>query len=284
MKVLITGGMGQLGRAFYQRLKNKADVVVCGKEQLDVTREAEVRAVLEKVQPTLVIHCAALTDVDQCEREPERAFRINSHGSFHVARSAAQVKADVISISSDYVFSAYSSTPYEPDSPPSPLSVYGASKWIGEQLTLQAHPRALIVRTAWLYGGHENDFIEKIVARAALQRTISVVDDQIGSPTYVEDVVSYCLRLFEGGARGRVFHVTNRGSCSRYEMAKVIMESLQLDQITVEPVKTVRQPGVAVRPPRTILGLDQLPAAGLPEPAHWKPTLIRYLQERRQRR
>ncbi|MCM3761883.1 dTDP-4-dehydrorhamnose reductase [Alkalihalobacillus oceani] len=284
MKVLITGGAGQLGRAFYQRLRNKADVVACGKDQLDVTREAEVRARLAEEQPGLVIHCAALTDVDQCERDPEHAFRINSHGSFHVARSAAQAKADLISISSDYVFSAYSSTPYQPDSPPSPLSVYGASKWIGEQLTLQAHPRALIVRTAWLYGGHENDFIEKIVARTALQRTIPVVDDQIGSPTYVEDVVSYCLRLLASGQRGRVFHVTNKGSCSRYEMAKVIIESLQLEEAAIEPVKTVRQPGIAVRPPRTVLGLEQLPAVGLPEPAHWKPTLIHYLQERRQRR
>jgi len=223
----------------------------------------------------VVINCAAYTQVDTAEQEPERAHAVNALGPEHVAHACARAGADLIHISTDYVFSGDQHQPYEIDDETGPLSVYGRTKLAGELLVLAAMPEAHIVRTAWLYEGAEgNDFAAVMRRLAAGDGEVEVVADQIGSPTYVGDLVDALLQLADDRSiREPVLHAANDGAASRFEQAQAVFEAVGADPQRVRPVGTDRHPRPAPRPAYSALSARRSTEAGLTPLRPWREAL-----------
>lgn len=288
--VLITGGKGQLGRELERLLVERgAPVYAPGRDELDVTDSARIERVIDGVSPAIVFHAAAWTDVDGCQRDAERAWRVNAHATAHLAEVCAHRGILLVYVSTDFVFDGRQGTPYEPEAPTKPLSVYGESKLAGEQAVLEAGGPAIVARTAWVYGVFGRNFPKAILwAAAARQRgdakgPLQVVDDQVGSPTYAPDLAWALLELAGLGDQGPrephqgVFHVANTGSCSRYEFAQRILELAGWGGLVdVKPIKSHEFPAAAPRPSYSVLGLDKLRRAGI-RMRSWEEALVEFL-------
>ena len=245
-----------LGRALTQLISRNplARPIPLDLPVLDITSPESIESAFQEYQPKLVFHCAAMTDVDGCEREPERAHRINGEGTRLVAEACRKAGALLVYFSTDFVFDGAQERPYSEEDSPRPLSVYGASKLEGEQHTLSC-PDHLVIRTAWLFGPGRENFITKIIDRGKSGSSITVVDDQYGSPTNTTDLAGGAMALVEKSGRG-VFHLTNQGSCSRYEFAKFIITTAGITS-PVSPTKTAPDSGIAKRPVHGVLSLDK---------------------------
>jgi len=245
-----------LGRALTQLISRNplARPIPLDLPQLDITSPESIESAFQEYQPKLVFHCAAMTDVDGCEREPERANRINDEGTRLVAEACRKSGALLVYFSTDFVFDGEQAQPYTEEDTPRPLSVYGASKLGGEKHA-QTCPDHLVIRTAWLFGPGRENFITKIIDRGKSGGSITVVDDQYGSPTSTTDLAGGAMALVEKGGRG-VFHLTNQGSCSRYEFAKFIIKTAGINSPVI-PAKTAPVSGIAKRPGYGVLSLDK---------------------------
>lgn len=274
MKVLITGAAGQLGRALQASAPAHADVVALDRQALDIADEAAVVALFDETEPDLVINAAAYTAVDRAEGDSAEAYRINAQGPGALATAAAVQRARFIHVSTDFVFDGASGTPYAPDHPTAPLGVYGASKLAGEQAVLVAHPEALIVRTAWVYGVTGGNFVRTMLRLMAEREEVRVVADQIGTPTYATGLAQALWALDAAGATG-VHHWTDSGAASWYDFAIAIQEEafaigLLARKVPVLPIATSDYPTPAARPSYSVL--DKRSAAALvggPAP-HWR--------------
>jgi dTDP-4-dehydrorhamnose reductase len=275
---MVIGAGGLLGRALTRRLEREfPGTIAATRSEIDVTDRFRLEAEVERLRPTLVVNCAAWTDVDGCTRDPEQALSVNAEGAGNVARAADAAGARVIQVSTDFVFDGDAARPYVETDAPNPLSEYGRSKLEGERRVAAAAPDHLIVRTAWLYGAGGRTFVDRIRSRALAFEPLVVVDDQFGSPTWVEDLSVGILRLLRTSHRG-VVHVVNRGSCSRYALAAAIVETLGLTgRVTLRAVPTAPSPGVAVRPARAALetGLYERLTGSVMRP--WEDALAEYL-------
>lgn len=237
MKILITGGAGQLGNELRRLLETGqaeigpvpheyegADVDYVDYAQMDIADDASVKAWFEQHGPyDLVVSCAAMTNVDGCETNEEAAFAVNAHGAGNVARAAEQCGAKLVHVSTDYVFAGDDSAPRVETDATHPQSVYGASKLEGERLVLDACQRSFIVRTAWLYGYVGNNFVKTMLRLAREKGAIRVVDDQFGNPTSANDLAYEILRIAQTENYG-IYHCTNNGVCSWFEFARAIVE------------------------------------------------------------
>jgi dTDP-4-dehydrorhamnose reductase len=264
VSTLIVGGNGMLGRSINALLSRNpfAQPVTLDLPALDITSGTSVASAFREHAPKLVFHCAAMTDVDGCERGPARAQEVNGEGTRLIAEACKTAGALLVYFSTDFVFDGRENRPYTEEDAPNPLSVYGATKLEGERHA-QACPDHLIIRTAWLFGAGRENFITKIIARAKTGGKFTVVDDQFGSPTYTTDLAGGAMALVEKNARG-IFHLTNRGSCSRHEFARLIVAKAGLSA-EVSPAKTVPAPGIAVRPVHGVLSLEKYESlTGLP--------------------
>ena len=222
----------------------------------------------------VVINCAAYTKVDAAEEDPERAHAVNVGGAENVAHACARAGADLIHISTDYVFSGEQRHPYEIDDETCPLSVYGRTKLAGELAVLAAMPDPHIVRTAWIYqGGDGGDFVATMRRMAAGDGPVDVVSDQVGSPTYVGDLVGALLQVADGSIREPVLHAANAGEASRYEQAQAVFKAVGADPARVRPVATDRHPRPAPRPAYSALSGRQSAAAGLTPLRPWREAL-----------
>ena len=226
----------------------------------------------------VVVNCAAYTTVDAAEEDQERAYAVNASGPENLAHACARVGADLIHLSTDYVFSGlFDGTqrrPYEIDDETGPLSVYGRSKLAGELLVLAAMPDAHIVRTAWVYqGGDGSDFAAVMRRLAAGDGPVDVVADQIGSPTYVGDLVGALLRIADGSIHEPLLHAANEGEASRFDQARAVFEGVGADPERVRPVGTDAYPRPAPRPPYSALSSRQSAAAGLTPLRPWREAL-----------
>jgi len=267
VRVLITGGAGQLGRDLAEVLGIQAFAL--DRSECDVTNPASVAAAVERVTPDAIVNCAAWTDVDGCEGDPERARAVNALGALNVANAAGD--ALVVQVSTDYVFDGRASRPYTESDPTNPLSVYGASKLEGEVQTATA-ARWAVVRSAWLYGVGTRNFVAAILRAARSRETLQVVDDQLGSPTSTQDLARGLAALLERGSTG-VLHGVNAGECSRFAFARAILAEAGLDPARVHPVKTEAMPRPAKRPAYAPLDGVAWRAAGLPELRPWSQAL-----------
>ena len=277
MRVLITGAGGQLGRELTEAFNagnagNAAhSVVACDHAALDVADRERTLQVIGQIEPDAVVHAAAWTDVDGCQLDPDRAFRVNALGTRHVAEAARVVGARVCYVSTDYVFDG-TSGPYNEWDTPRPLSVYGRSKLAGER---ELHPGDTVVRTSWVCGRYGRNFVKAILAKGATGDTLRVVDDQHGSPTFADDLAEM-VRLLVVARLPGVYHVTNQGTTSWYGFARDVLEAAGLGHVPVVPITTseIDPPRPAPRPQNSVLDNAALRLGGLPllpdyhEPLH----------------
>lgn len=277
-KIVITGGLGQLGRALATRLGagGTAEVAALGHGALDVTDRAAVAERIAAERPAVVIHAAAMTDVDGCERDPAAAFRVNTLGTRHAADAAEAAGARFVFVSTDFVFDGEKPSPYHETDATRPLSVYGESKLAGEQHALAAARRALVVRTAWLYGPGGRNFVDAIVQAARDGKPLRVVADQAGSPTWAPDLADGIARALDAGLSG-IVHMANAGHATRYELARRALDLAGLADEPVEPVTTAEMPRPARRPPHAVLGSRILPAAGIAPLRAWEDALAAHI-------
>jgi dTDP-4-dehydrorhamnose reductase len=240
MRVLITGGAGQLGRALTLALAGH-DVSALSRSELDVTDAAAVRAYFSAVRPDAVVHCAALTDTTACERDWPLAHRVNAEGTQHVADRAAASGARLAFISTNEVFDGEATEPYAEDAEPAPINNYGLSKHAGEELARRICPDTLIVRTSWLYGDGGTNFETKVrsaLANAAPARPLRFVTDEVASPTYARDAAAAIARLIEVAAPPGVYHLANAGAASRFDWARETARLAGADPERIAPCTT----------------------------------------------
>lgn len=265
---LITGGSGMLA-AEMRRAAQAAghSVSAPDRSQLDIADPDAVHAALRSTD--VVVNCAAYTDVDGAESDRDRAFAINADAAEVVARAAAEAGARMVHVSTDYVFAGDASEPYPAAAPLDPTGVYAESKAAGERAVRAAHPDALIVRTAWLYGAGGGCF-PRTIAKAARERGhLRVVDDQRGQPTWAADVARVILDLVVAGAPGGAYHATSGGECSWFDFARAVVEA-DGSGAKVEPCGSDEFPRPAPRPAYSALAPDSVIAAGVAPIGGWR--------------
>lgn len=268
VRVLITGATGQLGRDLREAYAGE-QVLGLGSAQLDITRAEETKKTIAEWRPDLVIHAAAYTNVDGCESDPDRAFRVNALGTRNVALGCQAAGAALVYISTDYVFDGLQvGRAYTEYDATNPRSVYGRSKLAGEECVRDLLDRFYIVRTSWLHGLVGKNFIRTILNSARQGKELAVVDDQTGSPTFTVDLAKAIRRLAGSGLYG-VYHVTNGGSCSWHTLAEQALELAgerypELLGREVRPLTTAQLGRPAPRPAYSVLRNYNLELAGLP--------------------
>ncbi len=224
-RILLTGGGGQLGRALIHAYSTDADVILFDRSRTPLDDWIAVREAVRDAAPDVVIHAAAETDVDRCEREPEHAWRSITLASRNMARAAAAVDASVIHISTNYVFSGGGDTAWHEWSPTGPISVYGATKLAAEDEVRQATTRHQIIRTAWLYANDGRNFLTTMRRLIAERESLTVVADQTGNPTFVADLAEAILAINARAPFG-TYHVVNSGVATWFEWADAIRDEL----------------------------------------------------------
>ena len=277
MRVAVTGASGMLARALIPQLESAGhEVRALPRAQADVTRFESLRAAIGAFAPQWVAHLAAFTRVDDCEREADLAFRVNGLGARNAALVAETCGAAVLTMSSDYVFDGRARQPYREHDPAAPLSVYGRSKWAGEEAVREVAPRHVIVRTAWLFGAGGTNFVDTVLRKARHGEPLAVVDDQRGSPTWTHDLAKALVLLLASGQYG-TYHCTNAGDCTWHELAEHIVAREGL-AAPVERIKTETLARPAARPAYSVLdGGWCHHVTGLSMP-HWKDAVDRYLK------
>ncbi|HEY8601396.1 MAG TPA: dTDP-4-dehydrorhamnose reductase [Thermomicrobiales bacterium] len=280
IRVLVTGGQGQLGRALARHYATGAGTVAApGRAELDVTDPASARAALDRVSPTLIIHAAAATDVDRCEREPAWAIALNAEGTWHLAALAGERDIPFVYVSTNYVFdgSKPAGEAYAESDPTGPLSVYGRTKLAGEEATRQLAPRHQIVRTAQVYAAQGRKFVQTMLGLAdAGKTTIGGVADQWGQPTYAVDLAAGIATLAATEAWG-TYHLTNAGACTWADWATEIFR-LSDRAVTVEPIPAATFKRDATPPTNGVLQNRAAAALGVALP-DWRDGLRRCLAE-----
>ena len=278
LRPLVIGAGGMLGRALVRRLEPEyPETIGATRSEIDILDRFGMEAEIVRLNPTVIINCAAWTDVDGCTRNPARALEVNADGAEHVARAAAGSGCRVIQVSTDFIFDGRLDRPYVETDIPSPIQAYGLSKLEGERRVAVANEDHLIVRTAWLYGEHGDHFVARILARARSGEPLRVVDDQRGSPTLADDLADGIASLLRVAHRG-VVHVVNTGVASRFELARRALEVTgHLGRVRLEAVRTVVPAGGTARPASSPLdpGLFTRLTGVAPRP--WTEALDDYL-------
>jgi len=276
MNVLLTGSAGMLAQAFLNKRPRDWHLDTMDIDTLDMTHRDAVQKTISDLKPVLIINCAAFTQVDDCELEVEHAYAVNSAAVGYLAEAARVVGAKLVHFSTDYIFDGQASAPYDETHAPAPLNVYGASKLQGENQVRRYTTDHLILRTQWLYGQGKRHFVQTILDAARKKPQLTVVDDQVGSPTWTEDLSEAALALIDCGAVG-TYHVVNTGICSWYAFACEIIKEAGLTT-SVVPCKTAFYPRPARRPAYGVLSTQKMQATlGRALPA-WDLALRRFLR------
>lgn len=278
MKVLVTGAEGMLGRDLVAALAVAHEVIGIDIAQCDLTDGAATLACLDEIAPAWVINCAAYTAVDKAESEPDLALRVNADAPRNLARACRRIEARLLHLSTDYVFDGAKRAPYFPDDPPHPLGVYGQSKYAGEQaLREELGDDAVVVRTAWLYGPHGQNFVKAILRQVDAGKPLRVIDDQCGAPTYTGHLAQALVAAVEHDLRG-THHATNAGSCSWFAFARAICELSGHRGWEIAPLAGDELTLPAPRPADSRLDTASLIAAVHYTMPPWREGLIAYLE------
>jgi dTDP-4-dehydrorhamnose reductase len=233
MRIVITGAEGQLGRAVQSALAEQA-LVLMDIPGWDITDPGLV-PVMAKLKPDVVIHCAAMTDVDGCARDPELAYRVNAFGTQNVALACQRSGAAMVHISTNEVFDGTASQPYREFDPTRAINPYGASKLAAEQVASRLVHKLYVVRISWLFGPKASNFVSKIMSAADQYGELRVVTDEVANPTYAPDLADAVARLIQTGHYG-IYHLVNEGYCSRYEFAVEILRQAGRESVPVSPI------------------------------------------------
>ncbi len=278
MKILVTGVSGQLGYDVERELERRGiEHLGTLSRELDITDREAVERLMESYRPDAVIHCAAYTKVDLAEDEPERCWAVNADGTRNVAAACRKTGAKLLYISTDYVFPGTGERSYETGDPTGPVNTYGRSKLAGELAVQSLLEKYFIVRISWVFGKNGNNFVKTMLRLAETRAELSVVCDQIGSPTYTADLAPLLCGMVQTERYG-VYHATNEGTCAWSEFAEAIFE-LAGRQVAVHPIPTSAYPTKAARPLNSRLSKESLRDNGFQALPEWKDALARYLKE-----
>lgn len=278
MRVLVTGVKGQLGHDVMNELAKRGyEGIGVDVEEMDITDREAVERVMREVHPDKVVHCAAWTAVDDAEDKEELCRKVNALGTENIARMCRKLSAPMIYLSTDYVFDGEGTRPWEPDDERHPLNVYGQTKYEGELAVEKYLDAYFIVRIAWVFGVNGKNFIKTMLRLSETHDTLTVVDDQVGSPTYTYDLARLLVDMLETEKYGR-YHATNEGLCSWYEFAKEIFRQAGRE-VKVLPVSSEEYPAKAKRPHNSRMNKEKLKEMGFTPLPSWEDALSRYLKE-----
>jgi len=265
-----------LGQDLAAHLSARNQVIPAAHHQMDVTDLGQTSQTIDREKPDIVIHAAAFTAVDDCERQPALAFKVNAEGTRNVALACRQASVPLLYVSTDYVFDGQKAEPYVENDLANPLNVYGRSKLEGERYVSDLVARYWIVRTSWLFGPMGKNFVRTILGKASRGEPLRVVSDQIGSPTYTLDLAEKLDEIIQRGDTG-IYHVTNQGHCSWYKFAVEIIRQAGLQGVQVTPIPTSASERPAARPLNSRLANTRLEAGGFGLLPPWKQAVRRYL-------
>ena len=277
MRVLVTGVKGQLGYDVMNELAGRGhEGIGVDIQEMDITDAASVEKVITEAAPDAVIHCAAYTAVDAAEDNVDLCRRVNAGGTENIARVCKALNCKMMYISTDYVFNGQGTRPWEPDDKREPLNVYGQTKYEGE-LAVETLEKFFLVRIAWVFGVNGKNFIKTMLNLGKTRDHLTVVADQIGSPTYTYDLARLLVDMIDTDKYGR-YHATNEGLCSWYEFACEIFKQAGMN-VTVSPVTSDQYPAKAKRPMNSRMDKSKLDEMGFKRLPSWQDALGRYLKE-----
>lgn len=272
-RVLIIGAEGMLGGDLSAALQGRYECVGTDVADFDITDAVDTMRNIARIRPHVVVNLAAVTQVDQCESDSDRAFAVNAEGARNVALATRAAHARCLFLSTDYVFDGAKRSPYRENDPPHPLSVYGRSKFQGERYVQDVDPDALIVRSSWLFSERGANFVKTVLRLAKEKEELEMVNDQTGSPTYTKDLSLAMVALIAARQRG-IFHVANGGTCTWFEFARRIA-SLIGSPLRLIPIGSAQCGRPAPRPVYSVLGQEKLHSVtGLVMPP-WEEALSR---------
>lgn len=278
MRILVTGASGQLGYDVERELERRGiEHLGTSSRELDITDREAVERLMAAYRPDAAIHCAAYTKVDLAEDEPERCWAVNADGTRNLAAACREIGAKLLYISTDYVFPGAGERSYETGDPTGPVNTYGRSKLAGELAVQSLLEKYFIVRISWVFGKNGNNFVKTMLRLAETKAELSVVCDQIGSPTYTADLAPLLCDMVQTERYG-VYHATNEGTCAWSEFAEAIFE-LAGRQVVVHPIPTSAYPTRAARPLNSRMSKERLRDNGFQALLEWKDALARYLKE-----
>lgn len=278
MKVLVTGVKGQLGYDVVNELTKRGHIAIgTDIEEMDITDADSVDAVIKENAPDAVIHCAAYTAVDAAEDNADLCRKINAEGTQNIANVCKELDIKMTYISTDYVFDGEGERPWEPDDERTPLNVYGQTKYEGELAVQNTLDKYFIVRIAWVFGVNGKNFIKTMLNLGKTRDSLTVVDDQFGSPTYTFDLARLLVDMVETDRYG-IYHATNEGICTWYEFACEIFKQAGMN-VKVSPVSSAEYPAKAKRPSNSRMSKEKLAENGFEKLPTWQDALSRYLKE-----
>lgn len=276
MKVLVTGITGQLGFDVMAELqRRKIEAVGAARRDFDLTDDAAIENFIKLHNPDAVIHCAAYTAVDKAEDETETAMQINGHATEVIAQTCKDIDAKMIYISTDYVFPGIGDMPHKVADPKDPPNVYGRSKLAGEEAVIKNLDKYFIVRISWVFGVNGKNFVKTMLRLSETKDKLTVVNDQIGSPTYTADVAPLLVDMVQTDKYG-IYHATNEGFCSWAEFAAEIFRQAGA-KTEIIPVPSSEYPTKAVRPKNSRLSKQKLDSAGFKRLPNWEDAVKRFL-------
>jgi len=300
MKILLLGHKGMLGSDLLSKLSGEHEVTGMDKEEIDIVSASECQKAIKEIQPGIVINAAAFTNVDGCETAREDCFAVNAEAVKNIASACRNKNIRIIHFSTDYVFDGKSRQPYKEDDQCNPINAYGESKLAGERYLQSLSDNYILIRTSWLFGVKGKNFVGAILEKARAKNfirdtmdkakaekdgpsTLSVVDDQVGSPTYTKDLAAAVDLLIDKNAQG-IFHVTNRGSCSWHQFAVKILQESGFSDIEVLPIKSDQLQRPAARPAYSILSMQKFIQTTGKAMQPWQLALQDYLEHCRDKK
>ena len=278
MKVLVTGVRGQLGHDIVNECEKRGiEAVGVDVQEMDITNKQQVNDVIKAQHYDAVIHCAAWTAVDKAEEEVDLCRKVNKDGTEYIAEVCKELDIPMMYFSTDYVFDGKGETPWNEYDHREPLNVYGLTKYEGE-LAVEKLQKHFIIRIAWVFGINGNNFIKTMLRLGKERGAVSVVNDQIGSPTYTYDLAKLCVDMIVTDKYG-TYHATNEGFCSWYDFACEIFKQAGMTEVSVTPVDSTAFPVKAIRPKNSRMYKTELDKNGFKRLPTWQDALQRYLKE-----
>ncbi len=268
-----------LGKEVSAVFSEKHTVIATDIPELNITNIPQINEWVSKHAPDIILHLAAMTDVDGCEKNPQAAFKINVNGTKHIVDVCHKNKIQLLYISTSDIFDGTKKTPYIETDSPNPINQYGKSKYEGELYVRQTLPNSYILRTCWLFGGGADDkkFVARIIEQARIKKSLDVVNDIYGSPTYTKDLAAAILKI-TGNNRPGIYHTANSGCCSRYEIAEKIVKYAGISGCKIKGVSGNKFPSIAPRPRMAAIKSINLPNAGLTDLTRpWQEALKDYI-------
>ena len=284
MKILVTGKGGQLAHELQNIDTQEHQLIVLSAGELDITNSDWVNQTITEQQPDLVINAAAYTAVDKAETDKEQAFAVNHIGAKNLALACKQHNIRLLHVSTDFVFDGTKNTPYQTDEVTNPVNVYGASKLAGDQAVMEILPSAVIVRTAWVYSSHGNNFVKSMLKLMAEKPALGIVYDQVGSPTWAAGLAQWLWALVDKPEVSGVYHWTDAGVASWYDFAVAIQElgiekGLLKQCIPISAIPASQYPTPAIRPSFSVIDKASAESAANIKTIHWRKQLSTMMDE-----